>query len=87
MRDMTSKGRHRLQRRPHLVAGERNPASKLTDAERSEIARRYKAGESLQRELAAEFGVSQRQVSNIVRRWLEPETLGEAGVSGVSGIA
>jgi hypothetical protein len=47
--------------------GEAGGNTKLTTAQVQEIVARYGAGE-LQRELAARFGISQSQVSNIVRR-------------------
>ena len=50
---------------------ETHPMSKLSWADVDEIRRRYRQGGVLQRELAAEFGCNQQQVSNIVnnRMW------------------
>lgn len=48
--------------------GSQNPAAKLTEAQVVDIRTRYVAGKIKQSELAAEFGVSQRAVSLIVRR-------------------
>lgn len=47
--------------------GERNGNRRLTEPQVREIIARYRAGE-LQRELALAFGISQSQVSNVVRR-------------------
>lgn len=47
--------------------GERNGQAKLTDATAAEILRRYRAGGVYQRDLAAEYGVCQQTVSDIVR--------------------
>jgi len=58
---------HALGLVPYLE-GEDNPASKLTDDEVVKIRARYKPGIVRQVDLAAEFGVSQRMISLIVRR-------------------
>lgn len=63
-RDMYAKGRAN----PYDRHGERNPANKLSDAQRVEIVRRYRSGEALQQQLADEYGVTQTRVSQIVRR-------------------
>lgn len=47
--------------------GEDHSQAKLTDAQVDEIRERYSAGNVLQRELAAEYGMSLPQISNIVR--------------------
>lgn len=58
------------------IRGERHPLAKLTQSQVIEIRRRYAAG-SLQRLLAAQFEVSQRTISDIVRgyswKWLAQE--------------
>lgn len=59
--DAYSKGRKVQPRSKHVNA-------KLTAEQVVEIRRRYDAGESLQVQLALEFGVSQRAISLIVRR-------------------
>lgn len=50
--------------------GENNKNSKLTLAQAREVYRRRKAGETL-KSIAADFGISKSQVSNIARgkRW------------------
>lgn len=63
--DKMLKGRG-LSPRPH-VAGEHNHQAKINDAQRDEICRRYAAGGVLQRELAAEFGLTQTRVSQILQ--------------------
>lgn len=67
MDDMANKGRQRGLR------GERNSQHKLTLEQVKQIRERYSAGGVLQRELAAEFGVSQPMIGYIVRRefWAE----------------
>jgi hypothetical protein len=56
MRDMIARGRGRW------------GAYLLTEADKSEIRRRYATGDVLQRELAAAFGISGNAVSDIVRK-------------------
>lgn len=51
--------------------GQRNPNAKLTDEQRAEIIRRYDAGGVTQRQIAAEYGIQQSQVSYILRRQRE----------------
>ena len=65
--DMVSKGR----RRGGNVAGERNGASKLTDADVASIRERYVPRKVTLRQLATEYGVSDSAISMIVngRRW------------------
>jgi hypothetical protein len=50
------------------LAGEQNSSAKLTEGQVKEIRERYAAGGIFQRELAAEYGVSQTNVSRILRR-------------------
>lgn len=69
MQDMRAKGRA-----PKVNnAGARNPNAKLTAAQAEEIVRRRRAGEQ-RRRLAAEFGVSEGHIYNIVhgRAWRGP---------------
>lgn len=53
--------------RDHKARGEQNGNWVLTDAEVAEIRSLYATGDHLQSHLAVRFGVSQTQVSNIVR--------------------
>jgi hypothetical protein len=46
---------------------------KLTDAQRREIARRYRAGE-LPLDLAREFEISHTSVRSLTRPWRRPRT-------------
>lgn len=64
MQDMVRRGRHPGP--PPPTAGEKNPASRLTEKGVQEIRVRLRDGE-VQRILAAEYGVSQSQISNIKR--------------------
>ena len=64
MRDRDKRGRHRYVAHP----GEANGQAKLTDEQALEMIARYEAGGVAQRELAAEYGVSQTIVSLIVNR-------------------
>lgn len=52
----------------HKTAGSANGVAKLTDDRVAEIRRRYAAGGIAQHVLAAEYGVTQTLVSQIVRR-------------------
>ena len=64
MADRDAKGRGNQQG----VAGGANGSAKLTQRAVDEIRARYKRGQKpLMRELAAEYGVSRPQISNIVR--------------------
>lgn len=70
---MVSKGRHafgeRNGTRTHpeaLRRGERNPQSKLTDAERDEVIRLGHMG-MVQTRIAARFGISQPRVCRILK--------------------
>lgn len=76
--DMDAKGRrvtvvkygddHWTRQHPERLShGDRSPHAKLTNEQAAEVRRRYAAGNVLQRELAAEFGASQVQISRIVR--------------------
>ena len=67
VRDMHAKGRARK------AHGSACGMSKLTEEQVSEIRHRYAAGDVSQTKLAAEYGVSQVMVSQIVRRktWTE----------------
>lgn len=58
------KGTHGTQPR---YMGSANPAAKLTNAQRIEIARRYRAGGISQRELGKQFDIAQSSVGDIVR--------------------
>lgn len=60
----------------YLIAGEKNPAAKLTLAQVNEIRQRYKTGGISQRQLAKHFGVGKTIIGSIVRgeKW-KPETL------------
>lgn len=60
--DKVAKGR---QRGPQ--PGERNHSAKLTDQQALEIRERYAAGGVRQRQIAAEYGVGQSQISRVVR--------------------
>lgn len=75
MRDAAGKGRMGSQVHPERVSGELNGNHRLTLAEVGEIRRRYAAGDGLQRELGAMFGVTQTTVSGIVRgrKWKQLE--------------
>lgn len=62
--DMMAKGRDR-----HVLPdnrGERHGMARLTAAQVADIRRRFAAGGVLQKDLAAEFGVRQQQISRIV---------------------
>lgn len=61
MADRDQKGRH------WVPLGEHSPHAKLTDAQAAEIKTRYARGGVLQRELAAEFGVTRGAISDITR--------------------
>jgi len=50
------------------VRGERHPRSKLTEANVREIRERYASGESLQRELAKEFGVDHCTITQLINK-------------------
>jgi len=64
VRECIERGRARLiQQQP----GERNSLAKLTNEQARLIRVRYSGGGGLQRELALEFSVSQRTVSDLVR--------------------
>lgn len=58
----------------HQPTGEKNGAAKLTMEKAREIRRKYAACEGTQRELASEFGVTQRAVWQLLRgiTWPEP---------------
>jgi hypothetical protein len=62
LHDASVKGRIRA------PMGTTSPNAKLTDEAVREIRRRYALGETLQRELGKEFGVSQEEIGAIVRR-------------------
>lgn len=64
LRDCREKGRARGGSMP----GEKNPNSKLTERQVKDIRNRYKQGGIYQRQLGAEFGVSQAQIGLIVNR-------------------
>lgn len=65
MADMARKGRRRG---IAGTSGENCGAAKLTESQVREIRRRYAAGGVSQRQLGAEYGVSQMPISYIVRR-------------------
>ena len=56
-----------------VTRGTFNGSAKLDDADVLEIRRRYAAGGTSQRKLAAEYGVSHRQINKIIlrRRWAD----------------
>lgn len=62
MQDMLAKGRR------HSTQRENNPKAKLNEKQVEEIRQRYENGNILQRELAEEYGVTQVQISSIVRK-------------------
>ena len=65
MHDMAAKGR-----KPKPVILPMNAPGRKLDTERvAELRRLYGTGEYTQHQLAAHFGISQSQVSNIVRGW------------------
>lgn len=68
LQDAINKGRHSA---PTPPKGEKHSQAKLTDEEVLQIRARYAIGGILQRELAAEFGVHQSLISNIMtgRLW------------------
>jgi hypothetical protein len=63
MRDMVSKDRH-FKGVP--VCGEHHPLHKLTDRTAIEIREKYASGKYTQRELAKQYGVSQRGVWRVI---------------------
>lgn len=71
IQDMCSKGRQRTGTkrgyRVWVTVGERNPKSKITEADVREIRRRWKAGGISQGDLAKEYGISGSNISGIVR--------------------
>lgn len=58
----------------HHNAGSRNTEAKLSWQDIRTIRHRFKYGHELQRELAEAFGISNQQVSSIVRNltWFDP---------------
>ena len=60
LRDMREKGRH--------SHGETHAHAKLTEKQVDEIRARYAAGGILQRELALEYGVTEKHISRIINR-------------------
>jgi hypothetical protein len=60
---------HHMRRRPDLrYFGERNAKAKLTETIVRNIRKEYASGCTKQKELAAKYGITQTQVSSIVRR-------------------
>jgi DNA-binding MarR family transcriptional regulator len=59
-----------------FLSGEKNPNSKLTEAEVQEIRKIYKAGSITMVQLAEKFGVSRRSISAIINkdRWKHLES-------------
>lgn len=57
--DMVASGRQ--------IRGASHPSTKLTDADVARIRERYAAGGVLQRELAVEYGMTQTNISRLVR--------------------
>jgi len=73
-RDMTERGRHAAQLGTMNAArGESHGSAKLTAAQVASIRERYGAETVSQRDLAAEFSVSQRTINKVVRNigWVE----------------
>ena len=64
MKDMMRKGRHRT----HDQRGTANPRARLTESQVVELRRLYASGQLRQTQLASRFGITQAQVSAIVRR-------------------
>ena len=64
-RVLSGHGRDRPSRRP--IPSVRQKQTRLTDSQRSEVVRRYAAGES-SNALAAEFGIDRRTATAIIRR-------------------
>jgi hypothetical protein len=64
MRDMLAKGRNGTKR----VTGESHHKAKLSNEKISYIRNRYAVGDIKQKDLAKEFGVSQTNISCIIRR-------------------
>lgn len=81
MDDCQAKGRNqkglrngRYTRPESILRGEENGASKLTQEQVDEMRRRYREESIPQKVLGAEYGISQQQVSRIMRgeRWGKP---------------
>jgi hypothetical protein len=68
-RDMhrKSRGRENYGPRPEL-SGEKHPRSTFTDAQRRSIVEEYHAGGVSQEVLGIRYGVSQKAISNVVRK-------------------
>ncbi len=69
IKDRDSKGRQaKGERSGHFGHfGEKHNRSKLSDAQRKEISNKYSTGNYRYKELSSEYGVSQRQIGNIVK--------------------
>lgn len=72
MRDRNAKGR---QSRDGSTPGENSTSAKLTDEQVKDIRDRYLAGGVLQQDLAAEYNISQTQISRIVRGVRRADTM------------
>lgn len=57
LRDMARKGRHRAQKNPSVLQGERHPQALVSNDDVLELRRRYREGETA-RVLAKEFAIS-----------------------------
>jgi hypothetical protein len=68
MADMAAKGRASRNLTRRYPRGDEHRGAKLSDAQVEDVRRRYAAGEASQTALAAEFGVSQPLISQVVRR-------------------
>lgn len=69
MKDRNSKGRQAKGKRHGSFGkfGETHNCSKLSNSQRKEICNKYSTGNYRYRELSSEYGVSQRQIGNIVK--------------------
>lgn len=66
MTDMSRKGRHYMHARRNEHLGENANAAKLTDEQADEVRFRYSMGGVSQRALAAEYGINQRAIWEII---------------------
>lgn len=63
--------RHWTRKTPHVVRGSKNGCAKITEEQAREIKLKYSLGGVTQQELADEYGINSRSVSNIVlgKKW------------------